>query len=121
MLKIYTYKGCSTCKSATRWLKEHGVPFDEHAIRETPPSVAELKAMKQARGGWRFLFNTSGQDYRALGLKDKIADLTDEEATSLLSQNGNLVKRPFALQEDRQVHLVGFKEDEWQKTLVRAK
>lgn len=117
MLKVYTYSGCSTCKSATKWLKANGVTFDEKPIRETPPPVAELKAMLRARGDLKPLFNTSGQDYRAMGIKDKLTDMSEADALKLLSEHGNLVKRPFALDKDAGVYLVGFKEDEWQKAL----
>ena len=50
MLTVYTYAGCSTCKKATGWLGAHGIAFREKAIRETPPSVAELRTMLAAVG-----------------------------------------------------------------------
>lgn len=118
MLTVYAYQGCSTCKNALKWLKAQGIAFQEKAIRETPPTVAELKSMLAAKGGdLRPLFNTSGQDYRALGLKDKLPGLSVDEALQLLASNGNLVKRPFALDEKAGVHLVGFKDAEWQAAL----
>src|SRR5687767_4938001 len=84
MLKVYTDQGCSTCKAATKWLKAKSIAFDEKPIRETPPSIAELKAMLKARGDLKPLFNTSGQDYRAMGIKDKLADMSETEALKLL-------------------------------------
>ena len=118
MLKVYAYQGCSTCKSAIKWLKGKSIAFEEIAIRETPPSVVELKAMLQSRGELRALFNTSGQDYRALNLKDKLPAMSTEEALKLLSSNGNLVKRPFVIDAKKGVHLVGFREDEWAAALA---
>ncbi len=121
MLKLYAYSGCSTCRNAIKWLKQHAVPFEELAIRETPPPVAELKAMLAARGGdLRALFNVSGQDYRALGLKDKLPALSPEAALKLLAENGNLVKRPFAIDVKNGVCLNGFKESEWQAALAKS-
>ncbi|HSJ01793.1 MAG TPA: arsenate reductase family protein [Verrucomicrobium sp.] len=118
MLKIYTYAGCSTCKNAVKWLKQHSVAFDEKPIRETPPTVAELKTMLKARGGdLRALFNTAGQDYRAMGMKDRLPGLSEAEALDLLAAHGNLVKRPFALDKTKDVALVGFKEAEWETAL----
>ena len=64
-------------------------------------------------GELRRLFNTSGTDYKALNMKDKLPTLSVDEAITLLSQNGNLVKRPFALTGKGGV--VGFKEEEWRK------
>ena len=49
------------------------LPHGEKPIRETPPTTGELKAALELLGGdIRKLFNTSGMDYRALGLKDKL-------------------------------------------------
>jgi arsenate reductase len=118
MLKVYAYQGCSTCKNALKWLKVQGIAHQEIAIRETPPSVPELRSMLAAKGDdLRPLFNTSGQDYRALGIKDKLPTLSTDEALTMLAANGNLVKRPFALDETAGVFLVGFKEAEWEMAL----
>ena len=112
-LKIYTYKNCGTCKKALKWLDEAGVDYDNHPIRETPPKVAELKTMLAAMdGNMKKLFNTSGQDYKALNMKEKLPTLSDKEAMAMLAENGNLAKRPFVLGEG--VATVGFKEDTWQ-------
>ena len=117
MLKVYAYKGCSTCRNAIKWLVAHKIPFQEIPIRETPPTLSELKEALAARGGdVRKFFNTSGQDYRNLGLKEVLAAISDEEALKLLTKNGNLIKRPFVISE--KVHLVGFKEEEWGKALL---
>jgi arsenate reductase len=118
MLKLYAYQGCSTCRNAVKWLRAHDIVFQEIAIRETPPSVTELKAMLKARGEIAKLFNTSGMDYRALGMKDKLPTMSEADALKLLSTNGNLVKRPFAIDEKTGVLLTGFKEPEWQKALA---
>ena len=114
MLKLYTYQGCSTCRNAVKWLKQQAIPFEEIPIREQPPTAPELgAALKSRDGDLGALFNRSGQDYRALGLKDKLPGLPPAEALQLLSKNGNLVKRPFAIDESKRVYLVGFKEPEW--------
>ncbi|MDI1315516.1 Spx/MgsR family RNA polymerase-binding regulatory protein [Prosthecobacter sp.] len=119
MLKVYAYSGCSTCKNAIKWLKQRSIDFEEVAIRETPPSVGELKVMLGAyEGELRRLFNVSGMDYRSLGLKDTLPGMSTEEALGMLAGNGNLVKRPFAVDAGRQIFLVGFKEGEWEKALV---
>jgi arsenate reductase len=116
MISVYAYKGCDTCRKALKWLNERGIPHEVKAIRETPPTVAELKAALASFGGdLRRLFNTSGGDYRELGLKDKLPGMTADEAVALLSQNGNLVKRPFVAGPG--VALAGFKEDEWLRVL----
>lgn len=117
MLKVYTYAKCDTCRKAVKFLKAYDVAFQEVPIRETPPTMAELKAMLAARGGeLRKLFNTSGLDYKAQGLSTKLPTLSENEALQLLAGNGNLVKRPFAISKD--VHLTGFDEAAWRTALV---
>jgi len=117
MLTIYVCQKCSTCRDALKWLNEHGTAHEVKAIRETPPSPAELKtALKLHGGDIRKLFNTSGMDYRALGMKDKLPAMSEDDAIELLSQNGNLVKRPFVPGKD--IALVGFKPETWKKTLL---
>jgi arsenate reductase len=119
MLKLYAYQGCSTCRNAVKWLKAHGIPFEEIAIREHPPTVRELEAvLKQRDADLGALFNRSGQDYRALGMKEKLPAMSQSEALQLLSKNGDLVKRPVAIDEMKRVFLVGFKEPEWQSALA---
>lgn len=117
MIRIYVYKNCDSCRKALKWLRQHGLGFEELPIRETPPSKQELARMLEHRGGdLKALFNTSGRDYRELGLKDRISDLSFDEAAELLGGNGNLVKRPFLLSDT--VGLVGFRETEWEQALV---
>lgn len=114
MLIVYAYQGCSTCRQALKWLRERKIGFEERAIRETPPTVAELSLALAALGGdLKRLCNTSGQDYRALGWKDKLPAMTQAEALDALSRNGNLVKRPFLIDSTKKLVLVGFKEAEW--------
>ena len=113
MLKIYTLSNCDSCRAALKWLRAQRIAFEEHAIRETPPSAAELRAMLRAQGGdLRSLFNTSGRDYREQKLGVKLPAMSASEALGLLSGNGNLVKRPFLMGDG--VALVGFDEDKWQ-------
>ena len=98
-----------------KWLETHKIPFQAVPIRETPPTLSELNAMLKGRKKeLRALFNTSGQDYRAQDLKNKLPQLSQQDALTLLTQNGNLVKRPFALDEKAGIFLVGFREAEWQ-------
>jgi arsenate reductase len=119
MLKVYTYAKCSTCRRATDWLRARGAAFAEHPIRETPPTLAELRRLLAAYGGQiKRLFNTSGLDYRALKLGDTLAGLGEAEALALLAGNGNLVKRPVLLGPG--VARVGFNPEAWTAALDAA-
>jgi arsenate reductase len=117
MLTVYGYQNCSTCREALRWLSERHIPHQVKAIRETPPNRDELRAMIAAYdGNLRRLFNTSGVDYRTLGLKDRLPTLTEAEACDLLAGNGNLVKRPFVI--GKGVALVGFIPEIWRNVIT---
>jgi arsenate reductase len=115
-MRIYTLSNCDTCRAATKWLRGRGIDFEERAIRETPPTPAELRTMLAAHDGEiRRLFNTAGRDYREQGLGGKLPTLSSAAAVALLAANGNLVKRPFLIGET--TALVGFNEKIWSAAL----
>ncbi len=117
MLTVYTYAKCSTCVRALRWLDAKGIEHRVVPIREQPPTLAELKRMLAHQDGTlKSLFNRSGQDYRALNLKDRLAAMSEAQALALLAANGNLVKRPFVI--GAKVGLVGFAADAWSAALT---
>lgn len=109
MLKFYAYTGCDTCRKARKNLQARGAAFEEVAIRETPPTLAELKQMLAAyNGDIKKLFNTSGGDYRAMKLGEKLPAMNEADALALLAANGNLVKRPFMIDTATGACSVGF-------------
>lgn len=57
-------------------------------------------------------FNTSGQLYKSMELKNKLPEMSEEEQVKLLASDGMLVKRPLLIDGDKV--LVGFKENEWE-------
>lgn len=107
------YPSCSTCRRAKKFLQEANVSFDDrHIVKETP-SVEELQTwLAHSNIDIRKVFNTSGQVYRKLQLKDKLDQISDEEKLALLASNGMLIKRPLLIHNNHM--LVGFKEDIWQ-------
>jgi arsenate reductase len=111
---LYIYSKCSTCQKAVRFLEKKATvsSFTIKEITKEPPSLVELqKMLKFQKGNLKKLFNTSGQLYRELGLNDKLQEMSQDEALTLLTQHGMLVKRPFLLGED--FGFTGFKETEW--------
>ncbi len=111
------YPKCTTCKKAKKWLEEHKVEFEDRDIKEKNPTAEELKTWYQRSGlPLKRFFNTSGLLYKSMQLKDKLPDMSEEEQIRLLAGDGMLVKRPLIVKED--TVLVGFKEAEWEKTLL---
>lgn len=110
ILTVYHYPKCGTCRKAVKWLEEHGHELELHNLKETTPSSEELTAMIDRSGlELKKFFNTSGEVYKELGLKDKLPGLSREEAIELLVANGMLIKRPLVT--DGQQVTVGFKEE----------
>ena len=110
------YPRCSTCQKAKRWLDERGAAYELRDIKEQNPTAEELRAWHEKSGlPLKRFFNTSGLQYKALGLKDKLPAMSEEEQLALLATDGMLVKRPILVTADRV--LVGFREAEYQAAL----
>ena len=110
------YPKCTTCQKAKAWLDAQGVSYTLRDIKLDNPAVEELKAWHRASGlPLKKFFNTSGLQYKALHLKDKLPAMTEEEQLALLSSDGMLVKRPLLVLDN--AVLVGFREAEWERAL----
>ena len=113
---LICYPRCGTCKKAQKWLDEHGVSYDYRDIKEDNPTESELRDWLDKSGlDVRRFFNTSGQLYKSMGLKDRLPGMSVDEKLELLATDGMLVKRPILI--DDGFVLVGFKEDEWRSKL----
>ena len=111
------YPKCSTCQKAKAWLEERSISYDLRDIKQNNPTAEELTAWYQKSGlPLKKFFNTSGLKYKELNLKDKVKTTPEDQLLALLASDGKLVKRPVLVLSDRV--LVGFKEEEWAKTLL---
>ena len=112
------YPPCSTCKKAKKWLIDNHIVYTDRHIKEDQPSYEELKHWLEVSGlPVKKFFNTSGIQYRALELKDKLPGMSLEEQLQLLATDGMLVKRPILVTDNGNV-LIGFKEAEWVENLL---
>lgn len=108
------YPKCSTCKKAKAWLDEKGISYTLRDIKEDHPTEEELRQWHAMSGlPLRRFFNTSGMQYRELGLKDKLPAMTEDEMYALLATDGMLVKRPLLITED--TAFPGFKEADYER------
>lgn len=106
------YPKCTTCKKAQKWLEENGFSFEIRDIKTDNPGESQLREWHAKSGlPLKRFFNTSGQKYKELQLKDKLPDMPEAEQFALLAADGMLVKRPILV--DAKAVLVGFKETEW--------
>ena len=119
-LTFVCYPRCTTCQRAEKWLASQGIEVAVRDIKENNPTEQELRLWHQRSGlPLKRFFNTSGQKYRELELKDKLPSMSEDEQYALLATDGMLVKRPLLVSEN--IVLVGFKEDGWQKALLDVK
>ena len=110
------YPKCTTCQKAQKWLDETGAAYTVRNIKEDNPTRAELEQWHQRSGlPLKRFFNTSGLQYKALGLKDKLPEMSQEEQLDLLATDGMLVKRPILVGDE--VVVVGFRQAEWEAAL----
>ena len=113
---ILCYEKCATCKKALKWVAEKGNEVQIRPIKEENPSAAELRQWHETSGlPLKRFFNTSGNLYKELQLKDKLPGMSEEEQYQLLSTDGMLVKRPLLVTE----HGVcpGFDQERWERLL----
>ena len=110
------YPKCTTCQKARKWLDEQGIAYELRDIKTENPTYDELAAWYERSGlPLKKFFNTSGLSYKALGLKDKLPHMTEEEQLALLSGDGMRIKRPLPVGDD--FVLTGFRQAEWEARL----
>ena len=111
------YPKCTTCQKARAWLDEHHITYNFRDIKLENPTYDELAAWHEHSGlPLKKFFNTSGLQYKALGLKEKLPAMSEAEQLALLATDGMLVKRPLLVGED--FVLTGFRAAEWEARLV---
>ncbi len=107
------YPKCSTCQKAKSWLDTNKIMYTDRHIKEDNPTYGELKEWHATSGlPLRKFFNTSGQLYKSLQLKDRLPDMSEEEQLRLLATDGMLVRRPIVVKDGTVI--VGFKPDAWE-------
>jgi arsenate reductase len=107
VIRFYGYDRCGTCRKAKQQLAKWGLEYRDVDITESPPPKRLLRALLDD-AGYRIgdLFNRSGQQYRELGMKERMKQLSEAELLELLAANGRLCKRPVVSDGTR--HTVGF-------------
>ena len=112
------YPKCTTCQKAKKFLDDHGAVYEDRHIKEQNPAADELRAWWKKSGlPLKKFFNTSGLQYKALGLKDKLPTMTEEEQLALLGTDGMLIKRPVLVGEN--FVLTGFRAEQWEEALKK--
>ena len=110
------YPRCTTCKKAQAYLDDRGAAYEFRDIKQENPTEEELRQWWKTSGlPLKKFFNTSGLQYKALGLKDRLATMSEDEQLALLATDGLLVKRPILVGDN--FVLTGFRQQEWDEKL----
>ncbi len=113
MNQFYCYKKCNTCKKAQKFLDEKKFPYEYFAIKEVQFTSSMIKQFHLKSGkDIKKLFNTSGNLYKELKLKDKIKDMSLDDCYELLATDGMLIKRPVLVTANKVY--IGFNENEYE-------
>lgn len=116
-MRFICYPKCTTCKKAQAYLDAKGAAYEMRDIKLENPTEEELRQWWKTSGlPLKKFFNTSGLQYKALGLKDKLPTMSEEEQIALLATDGLLVKRPILVGDD--FVLTGFRQQEWDEKVT---
>lgn len=113
-VEIYSYAKCGTCQNAIKWLKSESISVRVIDICEQPPNVQQLRDFIMRSGlSMKHFFNTSGEVYKQMQLKDKLPSLSEQQQLELLASHGKLIKRPIVTDGTRVT--VGYKPEDFAK------
>ena len=119
MYLFIEYPKCSTCRKAKKFLDDNNIKYIDRNIVTDNPTKNELKKFLEISGkDIKTFFNTSGNLYKELHLKDKLPSMTLDEKLELLASDGMLVKRPLLVGDD--FVLTGFKDSIWNEVIING-
>ena len=108
---------CQQCQKAKKWLLQNNIEFiDRHILEDTPTADELREYIKKSGMPVKKFFNTSGLLYKSMGLKDRLADMSEDEMIELLSENGMLIKRPVIAGDN--FAYAGFKDDVYKELFL---
>src|SRR5260221_11403773 len=117
VITIYGIKNCDTMKKARAWLEKRGVGYDFYDYKVSGIDRERLEGWAK-KAGWEIILHKAGTTFRKLPDKDKNG-ITEREAIALMLAQPSMIKRPV-LDIDGKL-FVGFKPEEYEKVLPRAR
>ncbi len=109
MLVIYTSPGCSSCRKAKQWLKEHDVSYIERNIFSTILNEKEIKfLLERSENGTDDIISK-----RSKVIKESNIDIDSMSINDLIrfiQQNPSVMRRPIMIDERRLV--IGYDDEE---------
>lgn len=109
MKTLFCYDKCSTCRKAIKKLKELNIEYTAIDVKKDVIDENVILELLKRQGQPKRMFNTSGNVYKEMQLKNTIHQLTIEEMAQLLSTHGMLLKRPLLF--DEKICIIGYDEE----------
>ena len=101
MTTLYGISNCDTIRKARRWLKENGIDYRFHDVREDGINEALLSTwMKQL--DWELLLNRRSSSWRRLPAATR-ENINPKAALDIMLQQPTIIKRPL-LDHHGQLH-----------------
>jgi Spx/MgsR family transcriptional regulator len=113
-MKVYGIKTCGSVRKALAFFKEHNIECEFIDLRKEIISLEQLDNWI-SKVSIDKLFNSKGQKYRTLGLKE--LNLDDNGKKEWLQKEQMLFKRPIIEYGDYEV-LVAFDEEIYKNTFL---
>ena len=112
---FYSYPKCSTCRKASKWLRQNNIDFQLiDLIKETPSKHYLELALIQFSSDIKKIFNTRSKSFKLIDFK--ILESKKKKIVELLSNDGKLIKRPFLIINESKL-IIGFNESEYAANL----
>jgi arsenate reductase len=100
-LTIYEVSSCSTCRSLSALLAEHGVEYDGIEYHETGLTEEQIRELLSKAGlRPRDVLRMREPLVTELGLQDEDA-VSDDMLITLMTEHPRLLQRPIAVRGDR--------------------
>ena len=98
MIKVFGISNCTSVRNALKFFEEKGKQVEFANLKKEKPQWQEMQQIKEI-GGFEIieLFNSNGKLFTEMGIKDKFANLSEEEAFKLLVTDALLFKRPLVV------------------------
>jgi regulatory protein spx len=118
MIKIYTISSCNSSKKAKKWLRLHGLEFEEIDLRASKMKRGEFNhLLSLTKLGTEELFSKRNVAYKKLIDEINIGSLSMKDFFIRIQQNQMILKRPIIVDENNLQ--IGYNEDDIRKFLPR--
>lgn len=117
MVILYVTSGCASCRKATQWFKERGIPFIERNLIKNKLTLLEFKEiLQQTDNGTEDIISTNSKQFKQ-SIND-IDQLQLEELFTIIQKNPRLLRTPII--HDGKRFMTGYNESQIRRFVPRT-